>query len=74
VELVLLQRLTARLPCRGGVASRKQAQLRFRHSEFGSATIQTDNKLWKYPHDIFVNVFQSGKMYGYLSGELPLVG
>ena len=66
-------RLNSRLTCRSGVAFRKEAQFSFRHSEFCGATIQTDNKLWKYPHDGLVNVFQSGKMDTHLPSELVLV-
>ena len=65
--------LNSRLACRGDVAFRKARQFSFRHSEFGGATIQTDNNLWKYPHDRLVNVFQAGKMDAYLSSELALV-
>jgi len=66
-------RLSSRLPCRSGVTFCKFAQFSFRHSKFRGATIQTDNNLWKYPHDRFVNVFQAGKMDAYLSSELALV-
>jgi hypothetical protein len=66
--------IQARLPCGSGVAFRKQAQLRFRHREFRGATIQTDNKLWKCPHDGLINVFQPREMDAHLRAELPLVG
>jgi hypothetical protein len=46
--------------------------LLFRHIKFRGATIQTDNKLWKYPHDRPVKVFQSKEMNCYLCGELAL--
>ena len=49
------------------------AQFSFRNKEFRRATIQANNKLWKYPHDGLVNVFQSEKMDAYLPGELALV-
>jgi hypothetical protein len=44
-------RLNSRLTPRNCVAFRKLAQFSLRHHKFRSATIQTDNKLWKYPHD-----------------------
>jgi len=55
------------------IAFPKLPQFSFRHSELGNATIQTDRKFWKYPHDGLVNVLQSGKMNAYLPGELSLV-
>jgi hypothetical protein len=45
----------------------------FGNSKFSSATIQTDNKHWKYPHDGFVKVLQAGKMDAYLSRKLALI-
>ena len=45
----------------------------FRHSEFRDATIQTDNKLRKYPDDGLVNVFQSGEMDPHLRVEFALI-
>jgi hypothetical protein len=66
-------RLDARLTRPNGVAFGKLAQISVRHSKFRGATIQTDNNLWKYPHDGLVNVFQSGKMDGYLPAEPALV-
>jgi hypothetical protein len=59
-------------PRRSGVAFRKLAQFSFRHSKFRGATIQTDNKLWKYPHDGLINVVGTAKMDAHLSGELAL--
>jgi len=46
------------------------AQFSFRHSELRGATIQTNNKLWKYPQDVLANVFQAGKMDAHLSEKL----
>jgi hypothetical protein len=66
-------RLNSGLACRGGGAFCKMAQFSFRNKEFRRATIQANNKLWKYPHDGLVNVFQSEKMDAYLPGELALV-
>jgi hypothetical protein len=66
-------RLNSGLTRRSGVAFCKDAQFSFRHSEFCGATIQTDNKLWKYPHNGLVNVLQSGKMDAHLPAELLLV-
>jgi len=51
----------------------KQAQFNFRDSELRSATIQTDKNLREYPHYGLINVFQSGKMDGYLRAELARV-
>ena len=45
----------------------------FRPSEFGGATIQTDNELWEYPHNGLVKVFQSEKMDAHLRAEFLLV-
>jgi hypothetical protein len=73
MERLLLQRLNPRLTRRVRLAFRKLAQFSFRHTEFRGSTIETHDKLGKYPHDRFVNVFQSGKMDGYLRGELVLV-
>ncbi len=69
----MAQRLNSRLTCRSVVAFRQEAQFSFRHSELGGATIQTDHKFWKYPHDGLVNVLQSGEMNAYLPAELALV-
>ena len=55
------------------VAFRKDAQFSFGHTKFRGATIQTDNKLWKYPHDGLVNIFQAGEVDAHLSRELTLV-
>jgi len=54
-------------------AFRKDAQFSFRHSEFRGATIQTDNKLGKYPHDGLANILQAGEVDAHLSLELTLV-
>jgi hypothetical protein len=62
-----------RLAFHGGINFRKVAQFSFLHSKFRGATIQTDNKLWKYPDCRLINVFQSAKMDNYLSAELALV-
>lgn len=66
-------RLNSKLTCGSDVTFRKQTQFSFWHNEFGGATIQTDNKLWKYPRDGLVNVLQAAKMDGYLPSELALV-
>jgi hypothetical protein len=66
-------RLNSRLPPRSSIALRKEAPFNFRHSEFGGATIQTDNNLWKYPHDGLVKVLQAGKMDAYLPCKLALI-
>jgi len=68
-----IEGLNARLTRRSGVAFRKLAQFSFRHSKFRGATIQTDNKLWKDPHDGLINVVQTANMDAHLSGELALV-
>ena len=65
----MAQRLNSRLIC-SGIAFRKLAQFSFRHSEFGGATIQTDNNLWEYPQDGLVDVFKSGELDAYLPDEL----
>jgi hypothetical protein len=54
-----------------GVPFRKCTQLGFGDRKFRDATIQADQKFWKYPDDGLVDSFQSGKMDGYLSSELP---
>jgi len=72
-EIVRLSKINSRLSCRSGVVFCKYAQFSFRHSKFRGATIQTDHKLCKYPHDRLVNVFQSGEMDAHLRAELPLV-
>ena len=66
-------RLNSRLTPRSSVAFHKLAQFNFRHSKFRSATIQTDNKLWKYPHDGLFKVLQAGKMDAYLPCKLALI-
>ena len=66
-------RLNSRLTPRSSVAFHKLAQFSFRDSKFRSTTIQTDNKLWKYPHDRIVKILQSGKMDAYLPCKLALI-
>ena len=61
------------LACRDGGAFCEMAQFSFWHIKFRGATIQTDHKFWKYPHNGLINVFQAGKMDGHLRRELALV-
>jgi hypothetical protein len=49
------------------------AQFSFLDSKFRSTTIQTANKLWKYPHDGLVKILQAGKMDAYLPCKLALI-
>jgi hypothetical protein len=67
-------RLNSRLTCRSSVSLSELAQLLVGNCKFSNATIQTDNKLWKYPHYGLVNIFQFQKMDTHLRSELPLVG
>ena len=61
------------LTCRGGVSLCELAQFIFWHRGLRHATIQTDNKLWEYPYDGLINVFQSEKMDAHLRAEFLLV-
>ena len=70
----MVEKPNATLACRSGVAFCKYAQFTFRHSEFRGATIQADNKLWKYPHDGLVDALQSRNMNANLCSKLALVG
>ena len=72
-SVLMTRRFLSTSPFRSGIACRKLAQFSFRHNKFRGATIQTDNKLRKYPHDGLVNVFQSGEVDAYLPSELALV-
>jgi hypothetical protein len=66
-------RFNSRLTPRSSVPFRKLAQFSFRDSKFRSATIQTDDNLWKYPQDGLVKVLQAGKMDSYLPCKLALI-
>jgi hypothetical protein len=70
----MVQRGNFALPCRTRGSPLQEPQFIFRHSEFRVTTIQTDNKLWEYPHDGLVNGFQTRKMDGYLPADILLVG
>jgi len=65
-------KLNSRLTC-CGVSLCELAQFFVRNSKFSSATIQTNNNLWKYPHNGLVNIFQSEKMDAHLRAEFLLV-
>ena len=55
--------------CRTGITFRpKHAQLCFGNRKFREATIQTDQKLWKHPHDWLVQAIASGEM----NGDFPI--
>jgi hypothetical protein len=66
-------RLNSRLTPSRSVAFRKETQFSLQHGEFRGATIQTDDNLWKYPHDGLVKVLQTGKMDAYLPRKLALI-
>ncbi len=51
----------------------QHAQLGFRNYEFGVATIQTDQKLWKYPHDGLVQTLESGEVNSDFPVKLALL-
>jgi DNA-binding NarL/FixJ family response regulator len=61
-------------PWNSSVASLELSQLSFRNSKFCHATIQAHHNLRKYPHDRFVNIFQSEKMDAHLRAEFLLIG
>lgn len=51
----------------------KDLQLPFGNGELCEATMQTDHKLRKNPHDGFVQTFESGEMDSKFAGEYPLL-
>jgi hypothetical protein len=51
----------------------EQAHVGFRNNKFREATIQTDQKLWKYDHGGLVQALEAREMYGEFPVESTLV-
>jgi hypothetical protein len=54
-------------------ALHEYAQLPFRDGERREATLPTDRKLWKHPHDGLVQTLQSGEMDGNFTDERVVI-